>query len=314
MSKSKTEWRLTSEIPKKTNETLMANNKPSTEWRLTTPAPEQEAFYKQPIRDVGIGLAHAGRNLHNLPHDLAHGVDVAGSAIGRLFGAPELKNNNSNLASYFPNDEQNYSDVFGQKGEPTFAHKAVQKGIEFAPDIIGGINALRSVGLLPHLTRRGASKKLRQVSKLNAQGKIKPLNVNPELIEDMAQFLPKTAPYRNALEEAHYGDYQKLFNLQSDVGKESAARARDIFSSAERSHGRAGFKSVNALLDNMHKEIQAQGLVKESKLLSEGRNDYRRHKKFLPYRNALLLAGAGMAIPRNSITDFIKKILMHNNS
>ncbi len=314
MSKSKTEWRLTSEMPKKTNETPIADNKPSTEWRLTTPEPEQEAFYKQPLRDVGIGLAHAGRNLHNLPHDLAHGVDVAGSAIGRLFGAPELKNNNSNLASYFPNDEQDYSDVFGQKGEPKFTHKAIQKGIEYAPDIIGGINALRSVNLLPHLTRRGASKKLRQVSKLNAQGKIKPLNVNPELIEDMRQFLPKTAPYRDAIDAAHYGDYQKLFELQSDVGKESAARARDIFSSAERSHGRAGFNSVNALLNDMHKEIQAQGLLKESKLLSEGRNDYRRYKKFLPYRNALALGAASLAIPKNSITDFIKKMLLHNNS
>lgn len=275
---------------------------------------KEEAFYKQPVRDVEIGLTHAGRNLHNLPHDLASGIDIVGSNVGRLFGAPELQNKNSNIASYFPSDEQDYAGVFGQTSDPTFAHKAIQKGIEWAPDIIGGINALRSVGLLPHLTRYGASKKLRQVSKLNAQGKIKPLNVNPELIEDMRQFLPKTAPYRNALDEAHYGDYQKLFNLQSDVGKESAARARDIFSSAERSHGRAGLKSVNALLDDMHKEIQAQGLLKESKLLSEGRNDYRRYKKFLPYRNALALGAASLAIPKNAITDFIKKMLLHNNS
>ena len=53
--------------------------------------PQPDGFFHKLPRNIATGLAHAGRNLHNLPHDLAHFGDVVGSGIGRMFGAPEFQ-------------------------------------------------------------------------------------------------------------------------------------------------------------------------------------------------------------------------------
>src|SRR6185436_5593640 len=180
----------------------------------------QESAWKRIPRDVLTGLTHAGRNLHNLPHDIASGADYIGSGIGRALGAKEFQNGqSSHLADYLPYDPQSYADVFGQKGQGTTADNLIQKGVEFAPDVIGGLNALRSLKLLPHLTRKGASKNIVKARESGKSRNMGPLDVNPELIEDTRQFLPNTTPYRNLIDDAGYGDYNKLFSLQSDLGK-----------------------------------------------------------------------------------------------
>ncbi len=232
---------------------------------------------------------------------------------GSKFSQDKWSPENKPISSYLPYDTNNYSDVFGQRGVPSQVDQLIQKGTEYAPDVIGGINALRAMKILPYLTRRGASKKLRKAQQLGIKRNIGELNVNPELIEDTRQFLPNTLPYRNLIDEAKSGDYQKLFNLQSDVGKESAHRAKDIFSSAQRSHGRAGFKSQNALLDDFHKAILKQGHLDISELMREGRNDYRRYSNFKPYRNALGIAAAAYALPKNALIDLAKKVFLHKN-
>ena len=38
-----------------------------------------------PLRDIIIGLTHAGRNLHNFPHDIAQGFEQATAPIGQAF-------------------------------------------------------------------------------------------------------------------------------------------------------------------------------------------------------------------------------------
>ncbi len=402
-----------------------------------------EGFLSKLPRNVAIGLAHAGRNLHNLPHDIAQGVDVAGSAIGRALGAPELQKQNSNIASYLPNDEKSYAAAFGQKGKGTPIDNLLQKGIEYAPDIIGGANALRGIGLLPHLTRRGASKNLRlakekikslstipedefidlyhgkspelankilkeglespkyaedyalltnnpstafsygsrtsedipdilkisipknkiseylhpenknwttaslkprgheesqifgikkpipkeyisphdydnlenvvtDVSKIIKDIGGKKINISPELIKDAAQFLPKTSAYKNMLKEASKGDYNALFNLQSDLGKHSSDYAKSFFSAAERAHGRAGLTTRNKLLTEIHAGLNDVGHKDVSELLKKGQDEYRRYMKFKPYRNALGLAAGAYVAPKNPLTNLVKKLAFMN--
>ncbi len=138
------------------------------------------------------------------------------------------------------------------------------------------------------------------------------LNIDPKLIEDMRKYLPDDTAYRDLLDAAHTGDYNKLFNLQSDVGKHSAKRAKDWFSSAQREKGQAGFDAVNKLLDAMHKDMKGKGMLNESELLRQGRRDYRRYMKFKPYRNILAgTVGAGIAsaaLPKNSLSKLGEKI------
>lgn len=143
------DWEVVTETPPQQTAPMQSD------WSEVPFEDNQESAWKRIPRDVLIGLTHAGRNLHNLPHDIASGVDYVGSGIGRLFGAKEFQNGqSSHLADYLPYDHQNYADVWGQKGAGTTLDNVLQKGVEYAPDVIGGINALRSLKLLPHLTRK----------------------------------------------------------------------------------------------------------------------------------------------------------------
>ena len=272
------------------------------DWGTVPQEDDQESAWKRIPRDVLIGLTHAGRNLHNLPHDLASlGEWPLEKLRGKPFEHP--------LSSYLPNDTSNYADVWGQKGAGTTLDNVLQKGIEIAPDLIGGANALRSLKLLPHLTRRGASKSLVKAKDLAKGRNIGTLNVNPDLIEDAAQFLPKTSAYKNMLEGAGYGDYNELFKLQSDLGKHSSDYARSLFSAAERSHGRAGMATRNKLLSDMHKGLQDLGHEDISKLLKKGQDEYRRYAKFKPYRNALGVAAGAYMMPKNALIDLVKRLV-----
>lgn len=300
------DWEVVADLPQQKSKPVQSD------WEVVPYKSKEESFLKKLPRNIAIGLTHAGRNLHNLPHDIAHGIDVGGSAIGRFLGAPELQKQNSNIASYLPNDVQNYADVFGQKGEGTPVDNLIQKGFEYGPDIIAGAGALRDIGLLPHLTRRGASRSLRNARQM-AQGRnIRPLDIDPNLIEDAAQFLPRTAPYRNALEAASHGDYDALFRLQSDLGKHSSDYSRSLFSASERAHGRAGAATRNSLLDQIHHGLQSQGHHDISDLLRRGQNEYRRYARFKPYRNALGIAAGASMLPKNALIDLVKKLATTN--
>lgn len=278
------------------------------EWGAVPYEDEQESAWKRIPRDVLIGLTHAGRNLHNLPHDVVHLGDVVGSKIGRMLGAPELQNKDSDLASYLPYDTQNYADVWGQKGAGSTLDNTLQKGVEIAPDVIGGLNALRSLKLLPHLTRKGASKNIVKARELGKTKNIAPLEVNPDLTEDTRQFLPNTTPYRNLIDEAGYGDYNKLFSLQSDLGKHAGGMSKDWFSKANRAHGRAGLEVRGNILNEMKNSLRQQGHGDIADLLTKGQDEYRRYMKFKPYRNALLATGAAYSLPRNVLIDLAKKL------
>lgn len=282
---------------------LFVNNEPQ----------EEESAWKRIPRDVLVGLTHAGRNLHNLPHDIASGIDYVGSGIGRAFGAKEFQNGqSSHLADYLPYDETNYADVLGQKGPGTTVDNIIQKGTEFAPDVIGGINALRGLKLLPHMTRRGASKSLAKARQLGKSKNIAPLEVNPDLIEDTRQFFPNTTPYRNLIDEAGYGDYSRLFDLQSDLGKHAGGLSKDWFSKANRAHGKAGLQVRGNILNEMKQSLRQQGHKDIADLLTKGQDEYRRYMKFKPYRNVLGAAAGAYALPKNVLIDLGKKLMFMN--
>lgn len=289
------------------------------DWGAVPFESQEESFLHKLPRNILIGLTHAGRGLHNLPHDIASGVDYVGSGIGRALGAKEFQNGqSSHIADYLPYDTQNYADVFGQKGQGTTADNMIQKGVEYAPDVIGGANALRRIGLLPHLTQRGASRRLRNARQLGIDQNMGNLDIDPHLIEDMRQYQPaNTLPFRNQMDAAHTGNYQALFDLQSEVGREAASRARTLFSPAQRSHGRAGLQARNDLIEDMHRDMQLKGHHNVSNEFRQGQEDYRRFARFRPYRNAIagaaISAAVAAALPKNALTNLIKKLITHSN-
>ncbi len=296
------DWEVVTEQPQEKKPPM------ASDWGEVPFEDNQESAWKRIPRDVLIGLTHAGRNLHNLPHDLVHLGDVVGSKIGRAFGATELQNKDSDLASYLPYDEQSYADTWGQKGQGSTLDNVIQKGVEYAPDVIGGLNALRSLKILPYLTRKGASKNIVKAREMGKSRNIGSLDVNPDLIEDTRQFLPNTTPYRNLIDEAGYGDYNRLFSLQSDLGKHAGGMSKDWFSKANRAHGKAGLEVRGNILNEMKQSLKKEGHGDISDLLTKGQDEYRRYMKFKPYRNALLAAGAAYTLPRNVLIDLAKKL------
>jgi hypothetical protein len=290
------DWEVVTEAPPQSQGAPMKSD-----WSEVPQEDNQESAWKRIPRDVLIGLTHAGRNLHNLPHDLA---SLGEWPIEKLRGKPF----EHPLSSYLPNDTANYADVWGQKGAGTTLDNVLQKGIEIAPDVIGGVNALRSLKLLPHLTRKGASKNIVKARELGKTRNMGPLEVNPDLIEDTRQFLPNTTPYRNLIDDAGYGDYNKLFSLQSDLGKHAGGMSKDRFSKANRAHGRAGLEVRGNILNEMKNSMRQQGHGDIADLLTKGQDEYRRYMKFKPYRNALMAAGAAYSLPRNVLIDLVKKM------
>lgn len=288
------DWEVVTEAPQSQSAPMQSD------WGAVPYEDNQESAWKRIPRDVLIGLTHAGRNLHNLPHDLA---SLGEWPIEKLRGKPF----ENPLSSYLPNDTQNYADVWGQKGPGSTLDNVLQKGVEIAPDVIGGVNALRSLKLLPYLTRKGASKKLVEAREAGKARNMGTLDVNPDLIEDTRQFMPNTTPYRNLIDDAGYGDYNKLFSLQSDLGKHAGGMSKDWFSKANRAHGKAGLEVRSNILNEMKNSMRQQGHGDIADLLTKGQDEYRRYMNFKPYRNALIGAGAAYMLPRNVLIDLAKK-------
>lgn len=274
------------------------------DWSTVPYQSKEEGFLHKLPRNVMIGLTHAGRGLHNLPHDLSKLAEWPAEKLAGPLSHP--------LSSYLPYDQNDYSDVWGQKGQGTPSDNLIQKGVEFAPDIIGGLNALRGLGILPHLTRKGASKNLVKARKMGKSKNISPLEVNPDLIEDTRQFLPNTTPYRNLIDEAGHGDYNRLFSLQSDLGKHAGGMSKDWFSKANRAHGKAGLEVRGNILNEMKGSLRQQGHGDIADLLTKGQNEYRKYMKFKPYRNAIGVAAGAAMLPRNALIDLVHKMATLN--
>lgn len=194
-------------------------------------------------------------------------------------------------------------------GQPKNPGDALSRGLARNADLLLAGNALGKA--MPHLTKRGALKKLKKGKALAAERDIGTLNVNPELIKDAEQYLPNNLSERNLIEGSNYGDYDSLFNLQSDLGKISSARTgklSKIFSPETNLKGQAGLRSRNSLLDAIHENLQGMGHLDISDLLRQGQEDYRRYMNFRKYPMILGGAAAAYATPKNSLTDLIKQL------
>ncbi len=188
------DWVLSSSLP----QAKKINPQAESDWVLSPS--KEESFGDKLPRNIAIGLANAGHSSLNFPHNLAKSFEGKGNILGAMtlggypvenylggklndFGhyltntanefnqqhdIPESMKNpnwNKSLADRIPHQQDyNFAEMLGQNGEPTFADTAIQKGVEYAPELAFGVNALRHV--IPHLTKFGATKTLKKAKKL----------------------------------------------------------------------------------------------------------------------------------------------------
>lgn len=242
--------------------------------------PEPEGFWKKLPRNILIGLTHAGRNLHNLPHDIAQGFESGtkdiGATLNQLKG-PRIKQ--TPISESLPYDANEYGDVFGQEGDPTLLDSLIQGGIEHAPEIMGAGGIIRA-GLRKYpITSRGAGRRLRKADRFATERNISPIPPGFETIEESIPFLPKTHATRELLKKAEQGDYNSLFSLQSQIGKHE----RDLRSSSlasERLLAPQAQDLKRKILNDLETGLRAHGHNDIADLMREGINDYRKYIKF----------------------------------
>lgn len=342
------DWELTSSVPASSNK----NKGPpvQSDWSLSEPHQEeslgQSAMYAVPR--VGMDLLNSAyQGIQNIPsryeqaktevpgflnplNFLSHPIERGKQSLAGILELGEKINRApKTLADYaanrlhlIPQEWANKipvapslnEDIERYLGNPENPGDALSRGLMRNADLaLWGESALNKI---PHLTKKGATKKLRQARKLEEERDIGTLNVNPELIEDARQYLPNNFPERSLLDTSQTGDYNSLFKLQSDVGKISAARRgkiKSLFAPETHLKGQAGLESRNRLMDAIHENLQGMGHHDISELLRKGQNDFRRYMKFKKYRNMLGGAGITYAVPKNPLTDLLKKLWSHGD-
>ena len=273
--------------------------------------PKQGGFLSKLPRNILIGLTHAGRNLHNLPHDLAVGAEKSGESFGNLIKKSlplpkefqeklesRPKHAQLKLSEYLPNDTNSYADVFGQKDEGTLLDNIIQKGFEHAPEILGGGSALRAGLRRFPVTQRGAVRQLREAERLINERGINNFQMNPELLQETVNFLPRTHASREMLQGIMNGEYRPAFALQSQIGQHSRNLAKSPLAS-ERLLAPQARELREHILHQIEHALRSTSHHQEADLLRGGLRDYRSYMQFrervLPVLKKIGIPTTGLA-------------------
>ena len=225
--------------------------------------PEQPGFFHKLPRNIAIGLAHAGRNAHNLPHDISKLVEWPAE---KLFGP--LKHP---LSSYLPNDERDFSDVFGgNKESNSLLDKLIQGGIEHAPELIGAGGLLRG-----GLRRLKGTHQLDAVERAANQSGL-PFRYNPETIEEAQNYFPRSHATNEMVADSNAGFYRPSFNAQSQVGHHQRNLAKSPLAAERLLAPRAG-ELKQTMLGELGDIFRANGMHEEADMLRAGINNYRQY-------------------------------------
>ena len=98
------------------------------------------------------------------------------------------------------------------------------------------------------------------------------------LLDEAAKYFPENEPSRLLIEEAKKGKYQKLFNVQSDLGKTGANHVLSPFG-RDREHGFRAFDLRKRILNAMEESLEKGGHKEVADLMKRGQGNFRRFKK-----------------------------------
>lgn len=229
---------------------------------------ESKSALKKLPSNILTGLAHAGRNLANLPHDVAK---LAEWPAEKLVGP--LKHP---LSSYLPYDVEDYSDVLGgNKEQDTILDKLIKGGIEYAPDIIGGASLVRS-----GFRRLTGAHELSEVARRANQSGLDIFRYHPNTLEEARNYLPRSRATEEMLARSEAGQYNPSFAVQSQMGHHQRNLAKSPLASEQLMAPQVG-DLKQTMLNELGDIFRSAGMIEEAELLSRGINNYRTYKKIL---------------------------------
>ncbi len=273
---------------------------------------QPEGFWKKLPRNIVSGLANLGHSTMNLPHDLTQGLENQaesfGNSINKAFPLPKEvqekldsmpKHNQFKLSEHIPHQQEyDFAQLLGQKGEGTLMDKIIQKGVEYAPEIASG-RALLKTGLRHYpITRRGAARQLREAEKAVGELGVPNIPINNATLYEAEQFLPKTRASREMLHSAGKGEYNPSFSLQSQIGKHERDLRKSPLAS-ERLLAPQARDLKQTILKEMEDGLRSHGYHDIADMMKGGLNDYR---KYIKFRDNVLPVLKKIGIPTTALT------------
>lgn len=232
--------------------------------------PKPQGFLSKLPRNILSGLANAGRNLHNMPHDISEIVDWPIEKVSGIKGI---------ISSHLPYDDYDYSKVFGANNGKTISDKVIQGAVEYAPELIGLSGLIRSGLRKFPITQKGAARQLRMAEKLSSDNSLKSIPLSEDIINESMPFLPKTHATRSMIDSVSKGGYKPSFSLQSQIGSHERALRKSPLP-ADRLISPAARELKERILMEMESGLRSQGRHDIADLMRGGLNDYRKYIKF----------------------------------
>lgn len=223
---------------------------------------------KRALQNIGGGFGSLGHGILSAPgnvRDYLQKKDIVSE------DAPSLRLPESILPKEF-----NYEEALGRKGE--------QKGDTLLSGLPTSVatapfasKLFTAVEKLP-LSKTMSARPLIKAKELIKERGIKRITVSKDIFNEAKNFLPKSLPSKNLLNNAKTGSYNDLFTLQSDLGKISNSLVKSS-SGAERLHGIEAGKLRQRLLDGMKHHLKNTGHKDIAEELTKGQNKYRKYMK-----------------------------------
>ncbi len=254
-----------------------------------------------PFRDIFIGLTHAGRNLHNLPHDVTQSVESVGESFGnklnQAFPLPKgvqeklnsmQKNEPFKLSEHLPYDPNSYADIYGQKGEGTLLDQLIQKGFEHGPELVGAGGLLRG-----GIRRLKGTHQLDEVRRIANLGNAPSFRYNPQTIDEARNYMPNSHAIEEMIAGVERGEYNPAFSMQSQIGHHQRNLANSALASERLLAPRVGELKQN-MIGQLENVMRSNGLNREADLLRGGINNFRVYSQV---KNAVMPVLKKLGIP-----------------
>lgn len=213
----------------------------------------------QGLSDLGASIAHSPSELYNI---------FTGK---QLYETPK------------PNFRKSYPEsMLGHTAAETMETMApfALPGLGFGGDIARGLSSIYKGARSLPLTSKMAARPLEEAKRLVTERGLGGFNVPEELLKDAMKYLPhggKTLAYKELLKGVRSGDYQKVYDLQSDLGQ-IARRHLKSASSAERGLSKPAGVVQEAILKSLQEGLENQGAQDIASIMAKGRKGYGQFK------------------------------------
>lgn len=258
--------------------------------------PEQEGALSKLPRNILIGLSNLGHSTLNSPHDITEGAENLSSSFDKFLAnhlpiseehrrkLEEHINSRPKLSEIIPTQqEHNYAELLGQPGEGTLMDKIIQKGVEYAPEIVSGKAILKG-----GLSRLKGAHHLNQVEKAVYQKGLKNFTYPEKMIKQSQKYLPNTEATKELIDAVQAGDYKAAFKLQSQVGHHQRKLARSPLASENSIMAPKAAELKQNMLGHLEHVLRAFDNIEEADWLRTGIKNYAQYKKVMDVAKPIL--------------------------